>query len=60
MDRFEKTAKAYDEAILSSLDYYNAEYNRYKNKMDDNHPFFLNIKNKIKELKQEIKYLKIK
>ncbi|MCL2328948.1 MAG: hypothetical protein FWC39_10630 [Bacteroidetes bacterium] len=60
MKTIDEKVREYDEAILKNLDYYNSEYNRLKNRMNDNHPYLLNVKNKIKELKAEIRYLKIK
>lgn len=54
MDKITAKAQEYDEGVRRMYDYYKKEYERTKNKMDDNHPFLLNLKRKIKELRKEL------
>jgi hypothetical protein len=40
----DKKVREYDAAIISALHFYEAEYNRLKNEMDDSHPYLVRVK----------------
>jgi ADP-dependent phosphofructokinase/glucokinase len=49
----DKKVLEYDAAILSAFHFYEAEYNRLKNKMDDSHPYLVRVKQHLRELRKE-------